>query len=87
MKKVEDQAQLSPEEYTKRKEEMMEFWTKDTPFWKAKVDYERLLTEADELYLRRVLVDKKLSELVASDPSTDTNQQGVVGKERTLKKV
>ena len=65
------------------KEKMISKWESDLPFLTKQLEYERVITELDELQMRRAYAKRKLADIMAAPP----DQDDIVPKhERKLKK-
>lgn len=72
---------LSPEQYAVKKAEILKFYQEELPFLLKKKEYETVLTELDELQMRRVFAQVKIANLIAEPPVNETDN-----KTRPLKK-
>ena len=63
--------QLTPEEISVRKSEMMAYWKAEMPFLKAQVAFETLQTELEELRARQVFAHVKTANLLAAPPQEE----------------
>lgn len=79
-----EEREYTPEEIKTIKEGMLKRWEEEIPFLQKKVEYERLITELDELYMRRVYAMQKAGDILSQKLPQDDN---IVPKhERKLRK-
>lgn len=65
MKKVEDQQEMSTQEILQKKEEMLAFYKDSMPYLKAQYDYEKLLSDIDEVRFKRTNIQYQMAMLLA----------------------
>jgi hypothetical protein len=75
------QDEMTQEEYELKKAEMLEHFNKEIDFLKVQKEYETLVTEIEDLRLRRALMQQKLASIFAPAP-----EEVEEPKPRTLKK-
>jgi len=82
------QENLSPEELIAKKEEMLQFYTESMPYLKAQLEYEKMLSEIDEMRLKRTQIQMTYAQMMAppeESPMADSQPEPKT-KKRTLKK-
>jgi hypothetical protein len=62
------QDDMTQEEYELKKAEMIEHFNKEIEFLKVQKEYESLITEIEDLRLRRALMQQKLASVFAPAP-------------------
>ena len=85
---MENPENLSPEELTTKKEEMLQFYKESMPYLEAQFEYEKMLSEIDEMRLKRTQIQMAYAQMMAP-PEDDTIPQPpepAPKKKRTLKK-
>ncbi len=93
---VDEMEQLTPEELTKRKEDMLSFYTDSLPYLNAQYEYENILAKIDEVRFKRASIQMQFAMLMQSqneesdedqnnELETDTESLNAP-KERKLKK-
>jgi hypothetical protein len=75
------QDEMTQEEYELKKAEMLEHFNKEIEFLKVQKEYESLVTDIEDLRLRRALMQQKLASVFAPAPE-ETEEP----KPRNLKK-
>lgn len=91
---VDEMEQLSPEELTKRKEEMLSFYTDSLPYLTAQYEYESILAKIDEVRFKRASIQVQFGMLMQSqseqgqheDEQEQETESLNAPKERKLKK-
>ncbi len=58
----------SQEDIAKAKEEFLKNYETDIEFLKKKLDYDRIITELDELQFRRIRAHQSIAQMVAPAP-------------------
>ena len=83
---------LSPEELTAKKEEMLQFYKESMPYLEAQFEYEKMLSEIDEMRLKRTQIQMAYAQMMAppeeeENPSMETvmPEPKKAGKKRKLK--
>ena len=56
---------LSPEELTAKKEEMLQFYKESMPYLEAQFQYEKMLSEIDEMRLKRTQIQMAYAQMMA----------------------
>ena len=88
---MENPENLSPEELTAKKEEMLQFYKESMPYLEAQLNYEKMLSEIDEMRLKRTHIQMQYAQMMAppegheEDMAEPTMQEAPI-KKRTLKK-
>ena len=59
------QENLSPEELTAKKEEMLQFYKESMPYLEAQLNYEKMLSEIDEMRLKRTHIQMQYAQMMA----------------------
>jgi hypothetical protein len=80
------QAELSKEQLSERQKEIHEYYTSQVPFLEAQKQYETLITELEELELRRMMARMRMAQLMAPPPDESESEDETVKKPRSLKK-
>ncbi len=62
---MENPENLSPEELTAKKEEMLQFYTDSMPYLKAQLEYETMLSDIDEMRLKRTQIQMAYAQMMA----------------------
>jgi hypothetical protein len=82
---INDPAELSKEQLTERQKEIHEYYSSQIPFLETQKAYEILITELEELELRRMMTRMRMAQIMAPAPDeaeSDDEQK----KPRSLKK-
>jgi len=82
---INDPAELSKEQLTERQKEIHEYYSSQIPFLETQKAYEILITELEELELRRMMARMRMAQIMApapDEPESDDEQK----KPRSLKK-
>ncbi len=92
---MENPENLSPEELEAKKKEMLKFYKESMPYLKAQFEYEKMLSEIDEMRLKRTQIQMAYAQMMAppeEDPSVEEMMQKnemptpkPTGKKRKLK--
>ena len=77
------QDEMTHEEYELKKSEMIAHFTNEIEFLKVQKEYETLVTDIEELRMRRALIQQKLASVFAPAPEEEHEEEL---KARTLKK-
>lgn len=77
-----DTREPTPEEIEQIKIERTTYWDSMIPFLTKQAEYERLVTELEELHMRKIFAQVKVANMVAPSP-----EESAEDKPRTLKKV
>lgn len=75
---MENPENLSPEELTAKKEEMLQFYKESMPYLEAQFEYEKMLSEIDEMRLKRTQIQMAYAQMMAppeEDPEEDTMRE------------
>lgn len=84
---MENTENLSPEELIAKKEEMLKFYKDSMPYLQAQFDYEELLSQIDEMRLKRTQIQMAYAQMMAPPEEEDSMPQPEkTSKERKLKK-
>jgi hypothetical protein len=86
---MENPENLSPEELTAKKEEMLQFYKESMPYLEAQLKYEKMLSEIDEMRLKRTQIQMAYAQMMAP-PQEDSmrepeDEMPKVSKKRKLK--
>lgn len=91
MDTVNQQEELTAEELSQKKDEMLDFYKDSMPYLEAQLNYEKKLCEIDEMRFKRANIQMQYAMMMAppediqnEDSAEETNQQQP--KERKLKK-
>lgn len=74
------------EEMKARQEEVNSFYKTQIPFLKVQKEYETLVTELEELELRRLIARVKAAQIMAPPPQEEADSAVPEPKVRSLKK-
>lgn len=88
MENVDQQEQeldLTPEQLTERKEQMLSFYTESLPYLEAQLKYESLLTSIDEIRFKRTNIQMQYA-MLASEMKEGPEEETIEPTKRTLKK-
>lgn len=88
MKNVNEQEQemeLTPEQLSERKEQMLSFYTESLPYLEAQLKYESLLTSIDETRFKRTNIQMQYA-MMASEMSQEEKEETKSENKRVLKK-
>jgi hypothetical protein len=80
-----NQPELSKEQLTERQKEIHEYYTSQVPFLQVQKEYETLITELEELELRRMMARMRMAQIMAPAPD-ETESDDEPAKPRSLKK-
>ena len=69
------QENLSPEELIAKKEEMLQFYTESMPYLKAQLEYEKMLSEIDEMRLKRTQIQMAYAQMMAPPEEDPTDEE------------
>tara|TARA_Y100000592_G_scaffold48192_2_gene76384 strand:- start:7879 stop:8163 length:285 start_codon:yes stop_codon:yes gene_type:complete len=91
---MENPENLSPEELKAKKEEMLKFYKESMPYLEAQFEYEKMLSEIDEMRLKRTQIQMAYAQMMAPPEDFEQEQgapmpepvQTAAKKKRTLKK-
>jgi hypothetical protein len=72
---MENPENLSPEELAAKKEEMLKFYKESMPYLQAQFDYEELLSQIDEMRLKRTQIQMAYAQMMAPPEEDDTMPQ------------
>ena len=81
---MENPENLSPEELTAKKEEMLQFYEESMPYLEAQLNYEKMLSEIDEMRLKRTHIQMQYAQMMAPPEENEDEEEPM--KKRTLKK-
>jgi hypothetical protein len=85
MENVNENVELSSEELTARKEEMMQFYTESMPYLEVQLKYEETLLKIDEARFKRTSVQMQYAMLIQK--SKEAEEEANIEKSKTpLKK-
>ena len=62
---MENPENLSPEELAAKKEEMLTFYKESMPYLEAQFNYEKMLSEIDEMRLKRTQIQMAYAQMMA----------------------
>jgi len=62
---MENPENLSPEELAVKKEEMLQFYKESMPYLEAQFQYEKMLSEIDEMRLKRTQIQMTYAQMMA----------------------
>jgi len=83
---MENPENLSPEELTAKKEEMLQFYKESMPYLEAQFEYEKMLSEIDEMRLKRTQIQMAYAQMMAPPEEEDVMPQPEeTSKKRKLK--
>jgi len=68
---MENPENLSPEELAARKEDMLTFYKESMPYLKAQLEYETMLSDIDEMRLKRTQIQMTYAQMMATPPEED----------------
>ena len=88
MENVDQQEQeldLTPEQLTERKEQMLSFYKESIPYLEAQLNYETLLTSIDEVRFKRTNIQMQYA-MLASEMQEGPEEETTEPTKRTLKK-
>jgi len=80
-----NQPGLSKEQLAERQKEIHEYYTSQVPFLQVQKEYETLITELEELELRRMMARMRMAQIMAPAPD-ETESDDESAKPRSLKK-
>lgn len=80
---INNQAELSKEQLLERQKEIHEYYTSQIPFLQVQKDYETLVTELEELELRRMMARVRMAQIMAPPVEESEDEPK---KPRSLKK-
>lgn len=81
----EQEQELTPEQLTERKEQMLSFYTESLPYLEAQLKYETLLTSIDEIRFKRTNIQMQYA-MLASEMQEESEEETTEPTKRTLKK-
>jgi len=84
---MENPENLSPEELATKKEEMLQFYKESMPYLEAQLKYEKMLSEIDEMRLKRTQIQMAYAQMMAPPEEDDDTmpQPEESSKKRKLK--
>ena len=86
---MENPENLSPEELTAKKEEMLQFYKESMPYLEAQLNYEKMLSEIDEMRLKRTHIQMQYAQMMAppeeQEPAPVQGPMPKQAKKRKLK--
>ena len=89
---MENPENLSPEELAAKKEEMLQFYEESMPYLEAQLKYEKMLSEIDEMRLKRTQIQMAYAQMMAPpqedsmrEPEDEPLMPKPVSKKRKLK--
>jgi len=85
---MENPENLSPEELAAKKEEMLKFYKESMPYLEAQYEYEKMLSDIDEMRLKRTQIQMTYAQMMAppEDDTVPMEPEPTPKKKRTLKK-
>ena len=72
---MENPENLSPEELATKKEEMLQFYKESMPYLEAQLKYEKMLSEIDEMRLKRTQIQMAYAQMMAPPEEDDEMPQ------------
>ena len=81
----EQELDLTPEQLTERKEQMLNFYKESIPYLEAQLNYETLLTSIDEVRFKRTNIQMQYA-MLASEMQEGPEEETTEPTKRTLKK-
>ena len=81
---MENPENLSAEELATKKEEMLAFYEESMPYLEAQLNYEKMLSEIDEMRLKRTHIQMQYAQMMAPPEENENKEEPM--KKRTLKK-
>lgn len=81
----EQEQELTPEQLTERKEQMLSFYKESIPYLEAQLNYENLLTSIDEIRFKRTNIQMQYA-MLASEMQERPEEETTEPIKRTLKK-
>ena len=81
----EQEQELTPEQLTERKEQMLNFYKESIPYLEAQLNYENLLTSIDEVRFKRTNIQMQYA-MLASEMQEEPEEETTEPTKRTLKK-
>jgi hypothetical protein len=81
----EQEQELTPEQLTERKEQMLSFYKESIPYLEAQLNYENLLTSIDEVRFKRTNIQMQYA-MLASEMQEGPEEETTGPTKRTLKK-
>lgn len=81
----EQELDLTPEQLTERKEQMLNFYKESIPYLEAQLNYENLLTSIDEVRFKRTNIQMQYA-MLASEMQEGPEEETTEPSKRTLKK-
>lgn len=81
---MENPENLSAEELATKKEEMLAFYEESMPYLEAQFNYEKMLSEIDEMRLKRTHIQMQYAQMMAPPEENEDEEEPM--KKRTLKK-
>jgi hypothetical protein len=81
----EQELDLTPEQLTERKEQMLNFYKESIPYLEAQLNYENLLTSIDEVRFKRTNIQMQYA-MLASEMQEGPEEETTEPTKRTLKK-
>jgi len=83
---MENPENLSPEELAAKKEEMLQFYKESMPYLEAQFEYEKMLSEIDEMRLKRTQIQMTYAQMMAPpEEDNEMPQPEKSSKKRKLK--
>jgi len=85
---MENPENLSPEELVQKKEEMLTFYKESMPYLEAQLAYEKMLSDIDELRLKRAQIQMHYAQMMAPplEDEMPEQEEKPVAKKRKLRK-
>ena len=68
---MENPENLSPEELAAKKEEMLKFYKESMPYLEAQYEYEKMLSDIDEMRLKRTQIQMTYAQMMAPPEDDD----------------
>jgi hypothetical protein len=71
---MENPENLSPEELAVKKDEMLKFYQESMPYLEAQLDYEKMLSQIDEMRFKRTQIQMQYAMMMAP-PEEEENSE------------
>jgi hypothetical protein len=75
MENQHNEEQLSAEELTARKEELLKFYTESMPYINAQYEYEKKLMELDEVRFKRTQIQIQMAMMMNPEMPEDSEEE------------
>ncbi len=81
---MDNQENLSPEELTAKKEEMLQFYKESMPYLEAQFEYEKMLSEIDEMRLKRTQIQMAYAQMMAPPEEDEMREEMIRAKQTPM---